>query len=122
MRSDLTADHSSQFAENQKRPRLSPLKLAPFIRAQVDAGDSNATIARQLGMNLTTVSHYLSLLDLPPVLDDALKTGRCTSPRTLHELSKLHELGDTHASPARRRARHHRCRTGRFRGAAVGEV
>ncbi len=64
--------------------------LARFIRAQVDAGDSNATIARQLGMNLTAVAHHLSLLVLPPVLDDALKSGRCTSPRTLHELSKLH--------------------------------
>lgn len=41
-------------------------------------------------MNLTTVAHHLSLLDLPPVLDDAMKAGRCTSPRTLHELSKLH--------------------------------
>jgi hypothetical protein len=91
MRSDRTADHSSQFAENQKRPELSPLELGPFIRAQVDAGDSNATIARQLGTNLTAVSHHLLLLDLPPVLDDALKAGRCTSPRTLHELSRLHD-------------------------------
>jgi ParB family chromosome partitioning protein len=41
-------------------------------------------------MNLTTVAHHLSLLELPPALDDALISGRCTSPRTLHELSKLH--------------------------------
>jgi len=87
---DLPADHYAQVAENQKRHGLSPFELARFIRAQVDAGDSNATIARQLGMNLTAVAHHLSLLDLPPVLDDALKSGRCTSPRTLHELSKLH--------------------------------
>lgn len=87
---DLPADRYAQVAENQKRHGLTPLELARFIRAQVDAGDSNATIARQLGMNLTGVAHHLSLLDLPPVLDDALKSGRCTSPRTLHELSKLH--------------------------------
>ncbi|MGE0311119.1 MAG: ParB/RepB/Spo0J family partition protein [Lautropia sp.] len=87
---DLPADRYSQVAENQKRHGLTPLELARFIRAQVDAGDSNATIARQLGMNLTAVAHHLSLLHLPPVLDDALKSGRCTSPRTLHELSKLH--------------------------------
>ena len=87
---DLPADRYAQVAENQKRHGLAPLELARFIRAQVDAGDSNATIARQLGMNLTAVAHHLSLLDLPPVLDDALKSGRCTSPRTLHELSKLH--------------------------------
>jgi ParB family transcriptional regulator, chromosome partitioning protein len=41
-------------------------------------------------MNLTTVAHHLSLLQLPSELGEALKSGRCTSPRTLHELSKLH--------------------------------
>ena len=84
------ADRYAQVAENQKRHGLSPLDMARLIRAQVDAGDSNATIAKQLGMNLTTVAHHLALLDLPPVLDEALKFRRCTSPRTLHELSKLH--------------------------------
>jgi ParB family chromosome partitioning protein len=87
---DLPADRYAQVAENQRRHGLTPLELARFIRAQVDAGDSNATIARQLGMNLTAVAHHLSLLELPPVLDDALKSGRCTSPRTLHELRTLH--------------------------------
>jgi ParB family transcriptional regulator, chromosome partitioning protein len=87
---DLPADRYAQVAENQKRHGLTPLELARFIRAQVDAGDSNATIARQLGMNLTAVAHHLSLLDLPPVLDGAMKSGRCTSSRTPHELSKLH--------------------------------
>ena len=29
-------------------------------------------------------------MELPSELDEALKSGRCTSPRTLHELSKLH--------------------------------
>jgi ParB family chromosome partitioning protein len=53
-------------------------------------GDSNATVAKRLGMNLTTVAHHLALLDLPPDLEEALKSGRCTSPRTLHELRTLH--------------------------------
>jgi len=87
---DLPADRYAQVAENQKRHGLTPLEIARFIREQVDAGDSKTTIARQLGMNLTTVAHHLSLLELPPALDDALTSGRCTSPRTLHELSKLH--------------------------------
>ena len=87
---NMDADRYAQVAENQKRHGLSPLDMARFIRAQVDAGDSNAAVTRQLGMNLTTVAHHLALLDLPPELDGALKSGRCTSPRTLHELSKLH--------------------------------
>lgn len=89
---EAPADAYDQVAENQKRHGLTPLDLARFIKGRVDAGESNAEIARRLGMNLTTVAHHLSLLDLPPALDEALKAGRCTSPRTLHELSQLHEV------------------------------
>jgi ParB family chromosome partitioning protein len=84
------ADPYAQVAENQKRHGLSPLDLARFIKTRSQAGDSNATIAKRLGMNLTTVAHHLALLELPPELDQAMKAGRCTSPRTLHELRKLH--------------------------------
>ena len=69
---------------------MTPLDLARFIRAQVDAGESNATVAKRLGMDLTTVSHHLTLLDLPPEVLATMTSGRCTSPRTLHELSQLH--------------------------------
>ena len=79
-----------QVAENLKRQNLSPLELAQFIRRRVDAGESNAEVGRQLGMDLSTVAHHLALLSLPPVLDQALRSGRCESPRTLHELSRLH--------------------------------
>jgi ParB family transcriptional regulator, chromosome partitioning protein len=80
-----------QVAENLKRQNLSPLELAQFIRRRVDAGESNAEVGRQLGMDLSTVAHHLALLSLPPVLDQALRNGRCESPRTLHELTRLHE-------------------------------
>ena len=87
---DVPADPYTQVAENQKRHGLVPLDLARFIRGRVDAGDSNATVAKRLGMNLTTVAHHLALLELPPELDEALMSGRITSPRTLHDLSRLH--------------------------------
>lgn len=85
-------DPYAQVAENQKRHGLTPFDLARFIRGRVDGGDSNATIAKRLGMDLTSVAHHLALLDLPPALDAAMHAGRCTSPRTLHELSKLHRV------------------------------
>lgn len=88
---DAPADRYAQVAENRRRHDLSPIDLARFIRSQMNAGDSQTHIARQLGMNVTTVAHHLSLLDLPPLVDEALKSGRCTSPRTLHELSRLHD-------------------------------
>ena len=88
---DAAADPYAQVAENQKRHGLKPLDLARFIRARADAGESNATIAKRLAMDITTVAHHLALLELPPELDAALKSGRCTSPKTLHELNKLHQ-------------------------------
>ena len=88
---DSATDPYAAVAENQKRHGLSPLELARFIKGRVVAGESNAVIARKLGMDLTTVAHHLALLDLPPPVDQALKTGLCTSPRTLYELSKLHD-------------------------------
>jgi ParB family chromosome partitioning protein len=80
----------AQVAENQKRHGLTPLDMARFIRGRIDAGDSNTTVAKTLGLDLTTVAHHLALLELPPVVDAAMKAGRCSSPRTLFELRKLH--------------------------------
>lgn len=93
---DAPADPYAQVAENQKRHGLTPLDLARFIRGRTDGGESKSEVARRLGMNLTTVAHHLSLLDLPPALGGALKAGQCTSPRTLHELSALHDRHPEH--------------------------
>jgi ParB family transcriptional regulator, chromosome partitioning protein len=82
-------DVYAQVAENQKRHGLTPLDLARFMRSRADAGESNAEIAKRLGMDLTSVAHHLALLTLPPELDEAFRSGRCTSPRTLYELAKL---------------------------------
>jgi ParB family transcriptional regulator, chromosome partitioning protein len=87
---DAPADAYAQVAENQKRHGLTPLDLARLIRRQADAGDSKATIAKRLGIDQTTIAHHLALLELPPELTEAMQVGRCTSPRTLYELSKLH--------------------------------
>lgn len=87
---DGPANPYAQVAENQKRHGLTPLDLARFIRGRIAAGDSNTFVARTLGVDLTTVGHHLALLDLPPVVDAAMKAGRCSSPRTLYELGKLH--------------------------------
>jgi ParB-like partition proteins len=86
-----THDAYAPVAENQKRHGLTATELARFMRSRVDAGESNAEIARQMGIDQTTVAHHLALLTLPPELDQALRSRRCTSPRTLYELAKLHE-------------------------------
>jgi ParB family transcriptional regulator, chromosome partitioning protein len=99
MVSDAPADPYAQSAENQKRHGLTPLDMARLIRRQADAGDSNATISKCLGIDQTTIAHHLALLDLPSELNDVMQAGRCTSPRTLYELRKLH-----HEQPERVRA------------------
>ena len=88
--SDAPTDPYTQVAENRKRHDLTPLDLARFIRARVDADDSNATIAKRLGIDQTTIAHHLALLELPPELNEAMQAGRCTSPRTLYELNQLY--------------------------------
>jgi len=87
---DAPTNPYAQVAENQKRHALSAMDLARFIRSRIDAGETNTAVAGQLGMDLTTVAHHLALLDLPPVVDAALRAGRCVSPRTLYELGRLH--------------------------------
>ena len=87
---DAPADPFAQAAENQKRHGLTPLDLARLIRRQADAGDSNATIAKRMGIDQTTIAHHFAPLELPPELNKAMQAGRCTSPRTLYELNRLH--------------------------------
>jgi ParB-like chromosome segregation protein Spo0J len=49
-------DVYAQVAENQKRHVLSPLDLAKFMRSRVDAGESNAEIARRMGIDASHMS------------------------------------------------------------------
>ena len=95
---DLPADRYAQVAENQRRHGLTPLELARFIRAQVDAGDSNATIARQLGMNLTAVG-------APPVA-----AGTAAGARRGTEVGSMHVA--SHGTRWARSARPRRTRNG----------
>jgi ParB family transcriptional regulator, chromosome partitioning protein len=82
-------DGYDQVAENLKRCALAPLDLARFIQSRVEAGESNAFIAKRLAIDPTTVAHHLTLLQLSPELVAVMEAGRCTSPRTLHELQQL---------------------------------
>lgn len=82
-------DGYDQVAENLKRQALTPLDLARFIQSRAEAGESNAFIAKRLALDATTVAHHLTLLQLSPELATVMASGRCTSPRTLHELQQL---------------------------------
>ena len=82
---DAPADPYAQVAENEKRHGLTPLDLARLIHRQADSGDSNAMIAKRMGIDQTTITHHLALLELPPELNEAMQAvaarrrARCTS-------------------------------------------
>ncbi|ESQ92539.1 KorB domain-containing protein [Asticcacaulis benevestitus] len=80
-----------QVIENLQRDDLKPLELANFIRGKLKSGDKKAHIARQLGIDASTVTQHLALIDPPACLEAVYTSGRCQSPKTLYDLRTLHE-------------------------------
>jgi ParB family transcriptional regulator, chromosome partitioning protein len=80
-----------QVIENTQRDNLRPIELALFIQRKLDAGASKAEVARGLSLEKSVITFHLALIDAPVVVEEAYRSGRCTSPRTLYELRLLHE-------------------------------
>jgi len=89
---DETADSYDQVIENEQREGLKPLELALFVQRRLEAGDSQADIARRLGKSRTFVTYATALIDAPDWLMTAYREGRCRGARELHELRSLHAV------------------------------
>ena len=87
---DAAADSYDQVIENEQREGLKPLELALFVQRRLEAGDSQADIARHLGKSRTFVMYATALIDAPDWLMKAYREGRCRGARELHELRGLH--------------------------------
>ena len=87
---DEAADSYDQVIENEQREGLKPLELALFVQRRLEAGDSQADIARRLGKSRTFVMYATALIDAPDWLMNAYREGRCRGARELHELRSLH--------------------------------
>ena len=87
---DQAADSYDQVIENEQREGLKPLELALFVQRRLEAGDSQADIARRLGKSRTFVMYATALIDAPDWLMSAYREGRCRGARELHELRGLH--------------------------------
>lgn len=87
---DAAADSYDQVIENEQREGLKPLELALFVQRRLEAGDSQADIARHLGKSRTFVMYATALIDAPDWLMNAYREGRCRGARELHELRSLH--------------------------------
>jgi ParB/RepB/Spo0J family partition protein len=80
-----------QVIENTQRDNLRPIELALFIQRKLDSGASKADVARGLSLDKSVITFHLALIDAPAIVEEAYRSGRCTSPRTLYELRLLHE-------------------------------
>lgn len=73
------AEAASLF-ENLIRKDLSPLEKARMVKRLVDTTKSGITgVAAKYGLPKSTVSEWLSILDLPQVLQDNIEQGKVTT-------------------------------------------
>jgi ParB/RepB/Spo0J family partition protein len=63
------------LVENVHRADMSPIDKAEAIKSLYDELNSQKKVAQETGWSATTISKYLSLLDLPPELQGRLNTS-----------------------------------------------
>ncbi len=80
-----------QLVENLQRQDLSPLDVARGLKASLDLNPdlSQSDLARAIGKDRSFVSHHLALLEVGPVTNEALETGRLESPLTARGFDRL---------------------------------
>lgn len=88
---DEEYNNYDQVIENIQRDDLKPMELALFIQKRLDAGEQKKVIAKNLGKDGAIITQHLALIDPPSCIENAYRTGKCTSPKTLYELRSLYE-------------------------------
>jgi len=81
-----------QVNENEQRENLTPMEMALFIGKRLDSGDKAQDIAKRLKKDNAEITHLKALLDLPDILNEIYRSGRCRSPRFLYDLKNLYNL------------------------------
>jgi ParB family transcriptional regulator, chromosome partitioning protein len=87
---DAALDSYDQVIENEQRQNLRPLELALFVQARLNAGETQAEIARRMGKSAAYVSFLTALIDAPDWLMQAYRDGRCRGIKELYALRRLH--------------------------------
>ena len=62
-----------------------------FVKRRMAAGESHAEIARRLGKSPTLITMISAMIDPPPWLLAAYRSGQCKGIAELYELGRLHE-------------------------------
>lgn len=90
---------AASLAENVQRADMDPMDKARAVAALEDMLGSLGAVAQRLGLSVTTVRRYRSLLGLAPDLQERAQTG--SGPAGVGFLSRL---ADTFADPATQRS------------------
>lgn len=80
-----------QVIENVQRDNLKPRELALFIKKKLDEGEKQVQIAAQLGVDRSTITHHLALIEPPSCLEELYSSGTCQSAKILYDLRGLHK-------------------------------
>jgi len=88
---EVSPDNFYQAIENEQREGLKPFELAKFFRDRLAEGYTQADIARAMGKSPALVGMICSLIDAPPWLLEAYRSGTCRGILELYELRKLHK-------------------------------
>lgn len=77
-----------QAVENLQRENVTPLDLARFVAKRLAAGDSRATIAKQLGKPRSFITEVAALAEAPAAILDACNEGRVGDTRAAYLLTR----------------------------------
>jgi len=80
-----------QVAENKDRENLKPMEMAIFINRKIKEGAKKSAVAKKLNLDASSITHYLSMIDLPDCLESLYRTDKTTSPKTLYELRNVYD-------------------------------
>lgn len=79
----------SQVTENLQRKAMTATELALAVQSLVQAGETQDSVARKLGIQPSQVTLLLNLLVLSGPVKAAFARGRIESPRAAYDLNKL---------------------------------
>ncbi len=85
-------DDYAQVDVNEQRAGLTPLEMAVFIMKKKNKGEKLKAIAKRLKKDPGSMTHYLSLIDMPKFILELYESHKCRSPAFLYKLRKMYEL------------------------------
>ncbi|WP_090661414.1 ParB/RepB/Spo0J family partition protein [Nitrosomonas marina] len=88
---DTDYSEADQVIENLQRDNLTSREIADFIGRQLAAGKTKSDIARQLGKTNPYITTHAALLDLPDLIDEIYRSGRCADVTAIYDLTRLYK-------------------------------